>query len=311
MVMKKIQKLIFLLGLLVCLTGCNKEPEEITTSGRLYYLDSGESQLVSEGYEPKADFKEALVKEYVDALQIEPENREYQRLHPEAVKILDYSFGEADQLILNLDAAYSTLTGITEILVRAAIVKTFCQIEGVEYVEFHINGLPYMAGEVPVGMMKATDFIDGISIQNSYSQYAYITLYFATAEGDALMETHRYVGYNADLSMEQVVLEQLIAGPNEEEAAVGMVATMPEAAVVNKVSTKDGICYVDWNEKFLNGRANVQEAIVLYSVVNSLAELANVNKVQFRINGESRKLYQTLEFSGIFERNLDVTITKN
>lgn len=309
--MKKLWKTIILFGVLLCLTGCGKEAEESVASGRLYYLDSSELQLVSEGYEPKADFKEALVKEYVEALQLEPENRDYQRLHPEAVKILDYSFGEAEQLILNLDASYSTLTGITEILVRAALVKTFCQIDGVDYVEFYINGLPYMAGDVPVGMMKASDFIDGTASQDNYSQYAYVALYFANETGDALIETHRYVGYNSDISMEQLVIEQLLAGPTEEEAVQGMIATLPEGTQLVKASTKDGICYVDLNDKFLNKQEGVNEAVVLYSVVNSLAELSNINKVQFWINGETKKLYHTIEFSGMFERNLDIIVTEN
>ncbi len=309
MSMKTVWKIVLLIGGLFFLTGCEPEQETVEASARLYYLDSTESQLVSEAYEPKADFKEALVKEYVDALQNQPENREYQRLHPEAVKIVDYSFGEEGELILKLDASYTTLSGITEILVRAAIVKTFCQIPGVEYVEFYINDLPYMVGEVPVGMMKAGDFIDGIT--GGYSQYAYVTLYLANTEGNALIETHRYVGYNAEVSMEELVVGQLIAGVTEEEEADGMAVTLPEGTVVNKITTRDGVCYLDLNERFLGKREGIDEATVLYSIVNSLVELPNINKVQFSIDGEVRKFYHSIEFSGMFERNLDMIVTEN
>ena len=42
-------------------------------------------------------------------------------------------------------------------------------------------------------------------------------------------------------------------------------------------------------------------------MVNSLAELPTVNKVQFTVNGEKVKKYQeTVTFSGVIERNLEI-----
>ena len=142
------------------LAGCEKGEQTENASGKLYFLNDAETQLVSEAYEAKATFRDAQVQEYIDALEKEPQGQSRKKLLPDNVAVIDFSFGEADQLILNFDANYSNLSGITEILIRAALVKTFCQIDGVDYVEFYINGIPYMNGEVPVGMMKAGDFID-------------------------------------------------------------------------------------------------------------------------------------------------------
>lgn len=292
------------------LTGCQKEAGGEEVSGKLYFLNDAETQLVSEGYEVKATFREAQVQEYVDALEKEPSGRARKKLLPEGVKLLDFSFGEADQLILNFDASYSFLTGITEILVRAALVKTFCQIDGVEYVEFYIGGIPYMNGEVPVGMMKAEDFIDDAADSEYYTQAANVSVYFANEDGTALRESHRQVSYNGNITMEQLVVEQLIGGPIAEEAAAGMYATIPEGTQLNKISTKDGVCYLDLNDKFLEKLEGVTEQVVLYSIVNSLVELPNVNKVQIRIGGELRKSYQSVEMPEMFERNLDLIETE-
>lgn len=300
-----------LLLLLCLMSGCSGEKENEAAGSRLYFLNAEETQIVSENYVSKATFKEALVLEYVEALRNEPEHRDYKRLLPDNVTILDYSFGEADQLILNFDSNYGLLSGITEILVRAAIVKTFCQIDGIDYVEFYINGIPYMIGEVPVGLMKEDDFIDNTGKQSDYSQYANVSVYFSNEEGTALLESHRQVVYNGNISMEQLVVEQLLAGPIEAEQEAGMYSTMPEGTALIKVSTKDGVCYLDLNEKFLEKPENLSEEVVIYAVVNSLVELSNVNKVQFRINGETRKSYQNLEFSEMFERNLDIIETEN
>jgi len=290
--------------------GCGKEPDEESAGGRIYFLNDAETQLVSEGYELKTTFKEAQVQEYVDALSKEPQKRELKRLLPENIKLLDFSFGEAEQLILNFDANYSTLTGITEILIRAALVKTFCQIDGVDYVEFYVNGIPYMIGELPVGMMKAEDFIDNTSDAEFYTQMANVSIYFANEDGTALRESHRQVSYNSNISMEQLVVEQLIGGPIEEERAAGLCATVPEGTQISKISTKDGVCYLDLSADFLEKPDGIREEIVLYSIVNSLAELPNVNKVQIRIGGELRKNYQSFEMPEVFERDLDLIETE-
>ena len=48
------------------------------------------------------------------------------------------------------------------------------------------------------------------------------------------------------------------------------------------VTTKDGICYVNFDSTFL---------ITIYSIVDSLVEGAGVRQVQITINGESNAKY--------------------
>ena len=86
----------------------------------------------------------------------------------------------------------------------------------------------------------------------------------------------------------------------------GMQPVIPEGTVLNKVTVKDGICYVDFNEKFMEKREGIQPEVAIYSIVNSLTELSNVYKVQFLINGTTKKAYYTLDFSSAFERNLEI-----
>jgi germination protein M len=64
---------------------------------------------------------------------------------------------------------------------------------------------------------------------------------------------------------------------------------------------------VDFSEEFLEKRTNVSAEATIYSVVNTLVELSNINKVQFSINGEQVLLYNdTIDFGSAFERNLDL-----
>lgn len=297
---------------MMLLCGCGKEEEKTVVSGpRLYYLNAQETKLVSEEYELKADFKEAQVKELIDALDKEPEARGLKKLLPDDVNLLEYSFGMADQLILSFDTGYNSLSGIREILIRAGLVKTFCQVEGIDYVEFYINGISYMNGDIPVGMMSTEDFVESTASAEFNSKPIEVTLYFANDSGTALCSTTRSVNYSGDKSMEQFVVELLLEGPTEKEREAGMKACFGEGIQIQKVVSKDGVCYIDFNEAFMGKSEQITDQVVIYSIVDSLAELSNINKVQFKIDGEIRKTYQTLEFSGMFERNLDLLETEN
>ena len=50
---------------------------------------------------------------------------------------------------------------------------------------------------------------------------------------------------------------------------------------------------------------NVSTDVSVYSIVNSLIELSNVNKVQILVNGEVPQAFS----STTFERNLDIVVT--
>ncbi|MBD5461192.1 MAG: GerMN domain-containing protein, partial [Lachnospiraceae bacterium] len=69
-------------------------------------------------------------------------------------------------------------------------------------------------------------------------------------------------------------------------------------------------CYVNLDQTFLTQIYNVTPDVTIYSIVNSLTELANIQKVQILINGESNLTYREIyAFTTIFERNLDINAT--
>ncbi|MDE7324685.1 MAG: hypothetical protein K2N63_00110, partial [Lachnospiraceae bacterium] len=62
------RRLTFLFAVLFLLTlcgflGCGEEESRETAGGRVYFLNDAETQLVSEGYELKATFRDAQVQE--------------------------------------------------------------------------------------------------------------------------------------------------------------------------------------------------------------------------------------------------------
>ena len=289
---------------LLLLTGCNKQEEIEDSDFKIYYVNNDGTMLVGESYTPKQVEPSKLVEELIVALRQEPEDSSLKLAKPKEVNIMGYNFGEAKQLQLSFDENYSKVTGVEEVLMRAAIVKTFTQIDTVEEVEFYINGLPLSKGDTPIGRMQADDFIDSVGEMTTYTKTAVITLYFANESGDALIESQRKVEYDGSILLEQVVVEQLIDGPTKEEA--GMKGTIPHGTVLNKISKKDGICSLDFNASFLDAREGIPPEITIYSIVNTLVEQPSIDKVQFTIDGETVENHKSIELDQLFERNLNL-----
>ena len=132
-----------------------------------------------------------------------------------------------------------------------------------------------------------------------------IKLYFANASGDGLVESLVTRVYSTNISMEKLVVEQLVAGPGEDSPDSYPVLN-PNTRVLG-VTVKDGTCYVNFDDGFLTQTNNTTGEVVIYAIANSLIELPNVNKVQIAVNGRTDLIYrETFDLSTIFDRNLDL-----
>jgi len=302
--MKKIALHIFMLiAILLTLIGCSNNKKDQTDVGnemKIYYIDSKSSQLVTETYTLEATTVKQQVRDLLKMLRQPPQTTLYKNAVPENITIKKIDFSEDGRLTINFDSNYNTLTGIPEVLCRATIVKTLSQIEEVEYIEFYVNDQPLIdTNGVVIGLMTANDFIESIESETNYQ----VSLYFANEEGNGLVEYNTSINYTGTGTIEELVIKQLINGPTE----VGMYPTIPEGTTLLNITTKEGICYVDFNEKFLEKIPVITNETAIYSVVNSLVELPNrnINKVQFLINGEVVPTYREgFPFDGYFERNL-------
>lgn len=293
--------LILLFGILMA-GGCSQKDKNVQDRKEgpfVYCIDQAETKIVEVKYTPKAKTRNELVKEYLEALSVEPADITLKRAIPDGLYVEKAEFSDSG-LSLYFNSAYNNLTGITEVLARACIIKTLCQIDGVEDIAFYVGGQPLggLNGN-PIGFKGADDFIDGSSAEDIY-----VTVYFANEKGNKLVPSNLKISYDGNMQpIEKTILGILMKGPVEPN----MKKCIPDGTQLLKVTTKDGICYVDFNDKFLNKVPGVKPEIVLYSVVNSLDELSTINKVQFTIDGSAKKTFQEdIPFDGLFERNLDL-----
>ena len=109
--------------------------------------------------------------------------------------------------------------------------------------------------------------------------------------------------YSSNISMERLVMEQLMEGPKES----GLQATIPTGTKLITITVVDSVCYVNLDEMFFNQNKEISEQVILYSIVDSLAELPNVEKVQISINGDtSGKCRYTYDLATMYEADLSM-----
>ncbi|WP_026835900.1 GerMN domain-containing protein [Eubacterium xylanophilum] len=223
------------------------------------------------------------------------------------VEVTEFMLQE-NQLTVRFTPAYRNLDRVEEILIRSAIVKTLCQVKGVEYVEFYIDKDKLTINGEEVGVMNELSFMDSLGGDGKTQDKSTI-MYFANQNNDGLLEINTKISYDRKVPFGKLIIEKLIEGPSEEDRLEnpGILATVPEGTTLNSMTIRDNICYVDFSTEFLNKRTDVSGKITVYSIVNSLCELADVNKVKFTVDGETVKNYGDVEdFTVPFERNLDI-----
>lgn len=297
--------------LAMVLSACSRYSDKKIPEGaiKIYCTDKDRSELVWEYYKPVQKPGNAQITEVLKRFAETPSNASYISAMPETLKIESYYFGQSGQLVLMFNDEYNKMDRLNEILLRTCLVKTLCQLSHIDYIEFYIGGQQLMlSADKPVGMMASEDFIDNTGGTAMFRQSVNVNVYFADETGTMLKESHLIVESNGLKSQSQLAIEQLINGPLDSQT--GLFPVIPEGTALNKVNVRDGIAYVDFNANFLNGVEGVSSETVIYSVVNTLADIPSIIKVQFTIDGQSVKEYDEIPFSGLFERRPDLIMTE-
>lgn len=303
---RRIMSLILVLLVLVSLIGCG---EEQRTSGeyQIYYFNIDKTKIEPEDYDGTGATGEALIEELLLKLQSEPRHSKMRKTIPDTIKILGIKTNVA-HLTVDFSKEYNSLSVTEEVLMRAAIVRTLLQCSDYSLVTFTVEAEPLKTKDgALVGSMTQDSFLENPGAQINTSKLATLTLYFASSDGTHLVKETRDVHYSTNISVEKLVMEQLIEGPKGGDA----MATIPSETRIITLSVMDGVCYVNLDNNFQNQNQEITEEVVLYSIVNSLTELSGVSKVQISINGDtSGKCRYTYDLATMYEKNPNLLETK-
>ncbi|MCR5595433.1 MAG: GerMN domain-containing protein [Lachnospiraceae bacterium] len=306
---KKIISFVLSMAMIVSLTACQSNADISSAEKKFtfFYLNPDVDSLVS--YEGVLDLDsyetgEAKLAAVVKRLSESPDMAKMRApLGPEsgfvsavlvdtqAVIDFDYDMGQRDVL--------------TRTLVMAAVTRTITQLPEIDSVLGMVEGSPMLDSKgMVLGPLSAETFLDNTGLQINPEEKTQLTLYFANESGDGLVKVNRTVVYSGNISMDKLVVRQLLEGPHEDEA--GYPVMNPQTKIIN-VTTQDGTCYVNLDTSFLAPPNNLTNDVAIYSIVDSLIELGSVNKVQFLIDSDSDVMFrETVSLNTQFDRNLDI-----
>ncbi len=292
----------------VLLGGCGGRKQKEENSYTVYYINPTGTRLLEQSYSPDAQTFEEMMDELWEQLVKPPAG--YQSVVPEDVAFNGYERG-IDALRIDFSKEYYGLSNTQEVLLRAAVVKTFSQVPGVTKVMITVEKeqLQDLEGEL-VPAMDANSFIDtkegGI---NSY-QYATLELYFSNAEGDKLAREMRNLHYSSNMVLERVVVEQLIKGPEEKE----LYPIFAGDVRIQNLYIQNGICTITFNaaanQQPTENPPNPETA--LYAIVDSIcATCDDIAGVRFEVEGnEDGKFWGDVDLGQVFVMNRDFIETR-
>lgn len=126
-----------------------------------------------------------------------------------------------------------------------------------------------------------------------------LTLYFSDQDATELRAERRNVPHTNDPA--RTAMEELLAGARTP----GLVSLIPAGTKLKSFSVQQGIAYVDLSGDILNtpNRGSTSENLIIASIVNTLTEFPNIEKVQLLIEGkEQETLYGHMDLSQPFTR---------
>lgn len=130
-----------------------------------------------------------------------------------------------------------------------------------------------------------------------------VTLYYLNKETKELMPEGRMVDAKTLLTDPYTtLLELLMEAPKNEK----LQSVIPEGTRILKTELKGDMVYVDLSKEFIDNHTGGLEAetTTIYSIVNTLTELNEVNSVKILINGKENQSFkdEKVSFKDAFVR---------
>lgn len=138
-------------------------------------------------------------------------------------------------------------------------------------------------------------------ISSEQMRQTIVSLYYKNKESGELMPEGRIID-SKELLKEpyKKLVELLIEQPKNDK----LESAIPEGTKVNKAELKNDIVYLDLSKEFVENHhgGETAEGITIYSIVNTLTELMEVNGVKILIDGEENKEFKDskIKFSEAF-----------
>ena len=187
---------------------------------------------------------------------------------------------------------YATLDGMSKTLADFCTLFTLCQFE-------QINGVSISAENTDLTptLLYADHALNGVEDLRLLTHT--VTLFFLSPTTNELVSIKETMTLAETESLPRKIIESLISGHRYD---TGFRRHISQYTKCLSAEVRSRTCYVDLNERFydLNALNDDGISLTVYSIVNSLCLLDEIDAVQFLINGET--------VSGAMVRGFDAPI---
>ena len=302
-----LKKLLYItLCVVLLLTGCSLsgtgsvKGEQKTAM--VYYANAEGTDLVSAEIDVRDKTEKELPRYVIEKLLEGPSSADMSRSVRAGTKLLSL-ITEKSLARVDLSKEFYHEESVLDVLSIAAIVKSLCSVNSIDQVLVTIEGQPLISPDgTAQGILKESDVV--FVADTLTEDEANITLYFSDANAECLVSEIRRVKLRRGDSLEQLVMQELIRGPELPENG----NTVPTETKIRSIETKDKVCFVNLSSEFVtkNPSGISGERMTVYSIVNSLTELSGIDKVQFLIEGEKKDVYLHMTFNEPIERDVSM-----
>ena len=284
-----ISVLILVISATMILTACLGKDENYVGTIDIYGINGDVTGLYKKEFELFSNEETAeTAQRMLDELAKPTEDVKYKPAIPKDVKIQKIELN-GQIITVYFGSEYNNISNIGEKLVRAAVVQSLVKLDGISAVRFKVGDKDLLDSRgLPVGIMTEDDFVKNIGSSVRSYQKENITLYFAKSSGETLVPVQMEVKYSSNMPKEKLIVEKLIKGTKKN----GYKSTIDSRVNLLSVTIKDNICYVNFDDEFLNNPVDVKPELVIYSIVNSIVEGTGAEKVQFTITGDKNYTYK-------------------
>ena len=291
---KKVVAAILIFIMVLGFTGCDNNSESGYT---IYYLNLDKTAIVPISADIKSDKLDDIIEELIKTMSTDTNSVKYIKTIPSDVTIRECTLDNGN-LHIDFSPQYNNLTGEAEILTRSAIAKTMLQVEGVNSVSFYVNGKPVTEEDGNVAPALTNDsFIDNYGDDKSFKVRKNVSLYYATEDGENLICETKPIDVDERVLLADVVLEYLRKKPDINGAQVAI----PDDTRILYVSVSDGVCYVTLDSTLLTEKSDISSKAIIYSIVNSLCDSADVKSVVIKTSNTNDATQQDyLDISGTY-----------
>ena len=295
---KKIMLLFFSFVFMVSFSACGNEYAKGEVS--VYSFSSDRDDIVEKRIRLKEESSINSIQEITKILDPEDKSEADTDLLTDGFAILE-AYYEDSNAVINMSSDFYSLPKQQAFLALAGMTCTYTSVDGISGVSFLVEDEPLRndKGE-EYGIKTKEDYILYDELINGDENKIEISLYFADSMGNSLLESKRNMIIENGESKEKMILEQLILGPDGEDCY----PTINPDARVNSVSVENGVCSIDLSEEFMSQIYNISADVAIYSVVNTLTKLNNINRVIISVDGKRDVSFESkYSFSEPFEFN--------